>query len=142
MFNRIITIDASLPPPLQSSSSPESTESSESSEENLTRRTHRTPGVYTREACRKSHLHPKGSQPSTPQRSYSADNIMLSPRSNASTASYEDVLEDMEVRLQVAKQNVNESKAVLSDVVKESKVAKKVVVQLNSAIKALRNVNK
>jgi hypothetical protein len=72
---------------------------------------------------------------------------MLSPShrstlSSKSTGSYEDVLEDMELRLKVAKDNFNESKEVVSDVVKESKVNKLVVVQLNSAIKALKKVNK
>ena len=70
---------------------------------------------------------------------------MLSPsqrstQSTQSTTSYQDVLDDMNGRLQLAKDNLSETKAVISDVLKESKNAKKVVV-LNSAIKALKKVN-
>ena len=134
-----------MPPPLQPSSSPESGDSSDTSEEDMVRR--RIPSLFCREACRKSRLEANLAQPSTPQRSSFVDNRMLSPSQRStvsaqSTASYEDVLEDMEVRLQVAKENFNESKSVVSDVVKESKVAKKVVVNLNTAIKALKNINK
>ena len=72
---------------------------------------------------------------------------MLSPsqrstQSTQSTTSYQDVLDDMNGRLQLAKDNLSETKAVISDVLKESKNAKKVVVVLNSAIKALKKVNK
>jgi hypothetical protein len=48
----------------------------------------------------------------------------------------------MNERLQSAKDNLSEANAVVCDVLKESKNAKKVVVELNSAIKALKKVNK
>jgi hypothetical protein len=47
----------------------------------------------------------------------------------------------MQVRLQDAKDNFNETKAVVSDVMSASKVAKKIVVNLDSAIKAFKKVN-
>jgi len=44
------------------------------------------------------------------------------------------------VRLQDAKDNLTETKAVVSDVMSASKVAKKIVVNLDSAIKAFKRL--